>query len=126
MIKPMKKLACVLSFLTFVSLGALSACGDDSGGGADAAAADSGNTADAPAAQSDAANACDDFCPCEMANCPTEFGGTYGGDLANCMTTCNALPAATAQCRAYHCSVATGTNAALHCPHTAGMGGFCQ
>jgi hypothetical protein len=103
----------------------VSACGGDDAGSTDAAIAD----ARPPDARQkpDAADPCIDYCECMPTNCPSQFQSVLGGTTASCMADCaGLLKPENKSCRAYHCSVAVGTEASMHCPHAIGMGGFCM
>jgi hypothetical protein len=90
------------------------ACGSSDKGPPDAKA-----TPDTAGPTIDAAPQADDcmkYCQCMPVNCPGFFP-----DDATCMTTCMALAPADQACRRYHCSVAVGADATMHCPHAEGM-----
>jgi hypothetical protein len=97
------------------------ACSDDDGGGGsvDAGVVDAA-VVDAQGV-SDARDFCADYCACMPTNCPTQFSNVLV-DQAGCLATCQGLTVTNQDCRSYHCSMATGAGAALHCPHTIGQG----
>ncbi len=106
-------------WLTFLSLSfavcTAVACKGNSEPVIDAPAA----TIDSSTPMIDAAPQPDDcmaYCACMPTNCPGFFA-----DDAACMAACTALAPADQACRRYHCSVAVGANATMHCPHAEGM-----